>query len=111
MSTLLLKKLKDERQKLLEEAATLGSLLHGSWVERFSTCTRPQCKCHKGRRHGPRYYLVINDQGRQRQKYIPKKMIEKVRSGIANHKRLLEIVERITQINIILIREDSYESE
>ena len=41
MSTLLLKKLKDERQQLLEEAATLGSLLHGSWVERFSTCTRP----------------------------------------------------------------------
>jgi hypothetical protein len=100
-----------ERDELLKEMTTLSSLLHGSWLERYSTCTRPDCACHSGKRHGPRYYLVINDNGQQRQKYIPNSLVKKAQTGLAQHKRLQQIVDRITQINLILMKERNHESE
>ena len=108
MSSIIVKKLLQERSELLTELGSLAKLLRGSWVERYSVCSRPHCKCHKGERHGPRYYLVVNEQGRQRQKYIPKAQVDTVRLGIEQHRQLLEIVNQITQINVRLIREGEY---
>ncbi len=102
-----LKKLIDERSALLAELAELRHMLHGSWVERYLTCVRPECRCHTGERHGPRYYVVVNEGGRQKQKYVPQSQVEAAREGITQHKRLLLIVERITQINIMLMRKEA----
>jgi len=99
------KKLISERTGLLKEMATLSQLLHGSWVERYSVCSRPNCKCHAGQRHGPRHYLVVNEHGRQRQKYIPNSKVEFARAGIAEHKKLQHIVDRITQLNLLIMKE------
>ena len=108
MSTSNIKKLLKERANLLVELAKLTQMLHGSWVERYSVCSRPNCKCHQGERHGPRRYLVINENGRQRQKYVPNAQVDAVKDGIAQYKRLQEIVERITGINVNLIKERVY---
>ena len=108
MSTDEIRKLIEERTRLLEELGTLSQLLHGSWIERFSVCSRPNCRCHQGERHGPRHYLVINEKGRQRQRYIPNLEVEAARKGISQHHRLLEIVDRITYINLALIKERKY---
>jgi hypothetical protein len=108
MSNQNIKKLVNERSKLLEELQSLTQLLHGSWVERYSVCSRKNCKCHKGERHGPRYYLVINENGRQRQKYIPNSLVEAARKGVQQHHRLTDIVDRVTSINLELIKERKY---
>lgn len=100
-------KLLKERSDLLSELGTLSCMLHGSWVERYSVCSRPDCRCHQGERHGPRHYLVINENGRQRQKYIVNVNVETALRGIAEHKRVLEIVDRITHINLALLKEKS----
>jgi hypothetical protein len=102
-------KLIQERAKLLAELASFASLLRGSWVERFSTCSRPNCECHKGKRHGPRHYLVINEKGRQRQRYIPNACVEDAQAGLRQYKRLQEIVQRITSINLSLMKEANRE--
>mgnify|MGYP006920692668 CR=1 FL=1 len=94
----------DERRDLLQELGDLSALLHGSWVERYSTCSRPNCSCHHGKRHGPRYYLVINVKGRQRQRYIPVHLADAVHEGLAQYRRLQEIVQRLTEINLALLR-------
>jgi len=78
-------------------------LLHGSWMERFSQCSRPGCKCHTGKRHGPRSYVIINDNGRQRQKYIPNSFVKTAHRGLGQYKRLQKIVDRITHINLSLM--------
>jgi hypothetical protein len=96
------------RTSLLEELSTLSHLIRGSWFERFATCSRPNCSCHSGRRHGPRYYLVIHEQGRQRQKYVPAAQILVAMDGIEQYHRLHEIVEEITRINLALIKEKAY---
>ena len=96
-----------EKSQLLEELSTLSHLLHGSWMERYSTCTRKGCACHQGKRHGPRYYLVINERGRQRQKYIPQSYLATAKRGLAQYKRLQEIVDRITQLNLLIMKGDT----
>lgn len=98
------KDLIDERRRLLGEMAGLSTLLHGTWLERHSTCSRPGCACHQGRRHGPRRYLVVYEEGRQRQCYIPAALEDAVRAGLSEHRRLQQIVARLTQINLSLLR-------
>lgn len=98
-------KLLKERTELLTEMGTLSQLLHGSWVERYSVCSRPGCRCHSGDRHGPRHYLVINEKGRQHQKYVSNSHIEAAQAGLAQYRRLQEIVDRITHLNLALFKE------
>ena len=104
------KELQKERARLLAELATLSRLLHGSWVERYSVCSRPDCKCHRGERHGPRHYLVVNEAGRQRQKYVANSQVKAALEGLAQHRRLRQIVDQITQLNLNLMKEDEHES-
>ena len=110
MSTKTVKKLRRERAELLAELATLSRLLHGSWVERYSVCSRPDCKCHRGERHGPRHYLVVNESGRQRQKYVANSHVKAAMEGLGQHRRLREIVDQITQLNLALMKENEHES-
>lgn len=110
MSNETAKELLRERAELLAELGTLSHLLHGSWVERYSVCSRPGCRCRGGDRHGPRHYLVVVEGGRQRQKYVPNASVASARKGVAQHRRLREIVERITHINLALMKENDPES-
>lgn len=109
MSNNYMKDLLEERAGLSSELGTLSHVLHGSWVERFSVCSRPRCKCHRGEKHGPRRYLVVRENGKQRQKYIPNAQVAAAKRGRSEYQRLCEIVERITQINLLLMKEDIYE--
>jgi len=109
MSNKIVKKLIDERSRLLSELASLSHMLHGSWVERFSVCSRANCKCHRGHRHGPRHYLVVREKGRQRQKYVPNSQVRAAKTGLAEYHRVTEIIDRITHINLALMKEKAYE--
>ena len=111
MSTSNVEKLMKERSELMSELSGLSDMLHGSWVERYSLCSNKNCKCRAGERHGPRCYLVINENGRQRQKYIPVSKVEAGKEGVRRHKRLMEIVDEITLINLQLIKEGKYGEE
>lgn len=95
-----------ERTRLLAELSTLSRLLHGSWVERYSVCARADCDCHQGARHGPRHYLVVNEAGHQKQKYVRHAQVKAAVQGLAQYRRLQEIVARITQINLALMKEE-----
>ncbi|MGH9340431.1 MAG: DUF6788 family protein [Acidobacteriota bacterium] len=96
--------LQRRRQKLLGEAASLRLLIGGSWFERFSTCSRPQCACHQGQRHGPRTYVVVTQEKAQRQHYVPQDQVQALKKGIRQYRRLLEIVGEVTRINLALMR-------
>jgi hypothetical protein len=96
--------LRRKRRSLLQKLAGLSLLLHGSYVERFSTCTRRRCACHEGRRHGPRSYLALYRQKRQRQIYVRQAERPAVRRGLRQHDELLKLVERLTNLNVQLLR-------
>ncbi len=98
------RKLIRERQRLLETLAELSLLLHASYLERFSTCMRPQCECHRGKKHGPRSYLVVYRGKRQRQAYVPQSQCDAVQRGLRQYEQLGQIVLAITDINLQLMR-------
>ncbi len=108
MSTRKTEQLLAQRKALLKELSTLTHLIRGSSFKRYSTCSRENCVCHTGKRHGPRYYLVIHENGRQRQKYLPAAQVPHVAGGIEQYHRLQKIVDEITQINLALIKEKAY---
>ena len=102
-----IKALRRERRALLKELATLSLLIRGSFFQRFSTCARTHCACHRNRdrRHGPRAYVSVTEDKAQRQHYVPRPQVDDVREGVRQHQRLLRIVERMTAINLQLMRE------
>jgi hypothetical protein len=51
--------------------------------------------------------VTVNAGGRQRQYYIPQSQTEAVRHGIEQYHRLMEIVDRISAINLELMQGES----
>ena len=107
MSNSNIKKLISERSALLLELSSLRHIIHGSVIERYTVCSRPDCKCRRGERHGPVLCVVVNEGGKQRQKYIPKAMHEQARVYVDQYKYALELMDRISAINLQLLSEKS----
>jgi len=95
----------EKRDALLTEMASLRGLLNGSLVQRYSTCSRKNCACHTGKRHGPRLYLAATGEEGQRQTYIPVACAAGAAEGVAQGKRLRAIVREVTALNLRLLRE------
>ncbi len=98
-----------ERARLLEELGKQEWLLQGTWIERYSTCVRPDCKCHQGERHGPRHYVAVMRDGRQRQSYVRRKHEALVREGLRQGQENDRLLQQITDINLELLKEDAYD--
>lgn len=94
-----------KRDALIAEMASLCNLLNGSLVQRYSTCSRKNCACHTGKRHGPRLYLSTTDASGQRQTYIPVACADRAAEGVAQGKRLRVIIRELTALNLQLLRE------
>lgn len=101
-------KLFDERSALLAELASLPHMVHGSIVERYTVCSRPNCKCHRGQKHGPVMCVVVNENGKQRQKYVPKEMRELAVQYVDEYNRALSLMDRISAINMQLLQEKDH---
>ena len=52
--------LRQRKAALLRQLSVPADLLRASYVERFTTCGKPNCVCVRGQRHGPFYYLTAN---------------------------------------------------
>ena len=99
------KKLVARRRRLLQKLETLSLLVHGSYLERLSTCSRKGCACHQGKKHGPRAYVVIRRDGRERLVYLPQEQVALIRKGVRQHGQALALLQQITDINIKLMRD------
>jgi len=85
--------------------APLGEVLRGSLMERYLTCGNPDCKCARGERHGPVWYLSVTlDQSRRAGCTVPGDQVEQVRRWIENYHRVKENLEKISDINRELMR-------
>jgi hypothetical protein len=51
--------LRQRRQGLAKQLPPVTDILRGSLVERYVTCGNPACKCSRGERHGPIWYLTV----------------------------------------------------
>jgi hypothetical protein len=51
--------LRQRRHGLAAQMVPLEEALPGSLVERYLRCGKPNCRCARGRRHGPLWYLTV----------------------------------------------------
>ena len=97
--------LRQRRQGLAQQLPPVTEILRGSLVKRYVTCGNPACKCAKGERHGPLWYLTVTlGRGRTRGRIVPTENVDQVRGWIENYHKVKEHLEKISEINRELLR-------
>jgi hypothetical protein len=72
----------------LQALAKPFPLLAGSLVKQYVICGKPGCRCLRGQKHGPLFYLYWKEQGRSRSLYVPRAKVAELRRQIQNYRRL-----------------------
>jgi hypothetical protein len=94
-----------QRKVGLAKLPPVGEILRGSLMERYVTCGNPACKCARGERHGPAWYLSVTlGPGRTTGSIVPDEKVEEVRGWIENYHKLKDQLEKISDINRELLR-------
>ena len=74
-------------------------------IERYLTCGNPNCKCARGERHGPVWYLSVTlDQSRRAASTVAPEHLEQVRRWIENYHQVKAQLEKISEINREILR-------
>lgn len=103
MRTTEIARLQQRRQRLLDQLHELPDLMRGSLYERERKCGRAACTCATG---GPRHtglQLTVNVGGRTRTRYVRQGERAVIEGRIAAYRRLWEIVEELTAVNLALM--------
>jgi len=99
--------LRQRRQGLANQLPPVAETLRGSLVERYVTCGKPACKCAKGERHGPVWYLTVTlGPGKTTGGIVASDKVEQVRSWVQNYQKVKDHLEKISAINRELLRRE-----
>ena len=63
----------------------------GTIIEKYVTCKRPNCICHRGFPHGPNKYFRHRVDGRWQELYLGKKIVDEYVTKVESNKRIREI--------------------
>lgn len=98
--------LRQRREWLLRSLKIPPDLLRASFVERFTTCGKPNCCCSRGERHGPFYYLAAGLKAGNVRKFLLKTPAQQssAKHGVAAYQVFWDQLEELSQINAELIR-------
>lgn len=106
------RRLTARRQQLRHKLAALGPVLRATVIERFTQCGKGACKCMRGKKHGPSYYLAVSyAKGRTRQVYIPKTLRPVAETWVRNYRQALDVLEEVSNIDLELLRRKTPEAE
>jgi hypothetical protein len=99
--------LRQRRQGLAQQLPPVTETLRGSLIERYVTCGNPSCKCAKGDRHGPIWYLTVTlGPGKTTGGIIATEKVEQVRGWVQNYQKVKDHLEKISEINRELLRRE-----
>lgn len=88
----------------LKQLATTTPILAASLVHFQRHCGNPACRCLNG---GPKHssqHLTFKDRGRSCSVYVPLDLLTEVRSWIAEHRRLKQLLREINLLTLALVR-------
>ena len=99
--------LQQRRRGLVKTLPPLEETLRGSLLERYVTCGNKACKCARGERHGPVWYLSVTlGVGKTSSATLAPDQVDRARQWIDNHDTVKEHLEQISAINReLLLRE------
>jgi len=77
----------DEMLPLLNSMMDCGPLIVGSIYETYRTCSYPNCRCHKGQKHGPFPSISYSISGKHKSRPIRKDDLPGVTTKTAAYKK------------------------
>jgi hypothetical protein len=80
--------------------ARLLPMVAGSLVEQYVTCGKPRCRCTRGQKHGPLYYLYWKEPGRSRSLYVPRERVGELRRQVENYHRFQTELARLLRLQL-----------
>lgn len=98
--------LRQRRAALLRRLALPPQAIRASVVERFGTCGKAGCSCHRGAMHGPYYYLTQCVAVGHMRKFLLKgsQALDTARAAVAAFNAFYDGLEELSQINAELLR-------
>jgi hypothetical protein len=87
----------------LKKCCPTGPVLAASLATVRRRCGQPSCHCAKGGALHVAHQLTLKEKGKTRTVYVPKELLDEVRSWIAEHRRLKRLLQEITQLTLALI--------
>jgi hypothetical protein len=98
--------LRQRRRALLRRLALPPQAIRASVVERFGTCGKASCSCHRGAKHGPYYYLTQCVAVGHMRKFLLKGpgVLATARGAVAAFNAFYDGLEELSQINAELLR-------
>lgn len=88
---------RDFRSKLVRIVSS-GGFIRGTLSQREKVCGKPTCKCARGEKHVA-LYLVVSQEGRLRQLFVPKSHEEIVRQWTEQYRQAEALLEEISKIH------------
>jgi hypothetical protein len=91
---------------LLKQTQVPPDFLRASYVRQFLTCGKSNCRCRRGFKHGPFFYLVQCLRDGRIQKFLLKTAEQRrnARAGITAQSQYQEQLEKLSEINTELAR-------
>lgn len=96
-----------ERERILQKLAEWPPVLRGSLRRHRSRCGNPNCACHHPKHpklHGPYHYLSHRYENRTQTILLTDSKRGHAIAWMANYKRLIKLVYRLSEVNFRLLR-------
>jgi len=92
---------------LIHKLPAPTKIIQGSLVVYRTTCYRPgACHCHKGKKHGPYWYLSMRRGGKTKKVLIPKKKLPLIQRYLHNWRLYSHLIRQIMETNLELIKKE-----
>ena len=103
--------LRKRKLDLLVRLALPVDAMRASCVQQYLTCGKINCRCRRGRKHGPFHYLVQCLGPGKIQKFLLKtaSQQELARASVAAYTQFQKQLEELSQINAELLRRGAVE--
>lgn len=92
----------NRRKKALGNMPKPQECIRGSLVIMRRFCGKPNCRCLKGKKHKA-VYLSQSLKGKTKMIYIPEAQAKKATKQIKNYRRVKEVLNILSNINIRLL--------
>ena len=102
--------MKERKAALLEQILVPSNFLRASYVKQYLTCGKTNCRCRRGFKHGPFYYLVQCRCAGQVRKFLLKtpEQRRQARASIAALLVFQRQLAALSEINTELVRRGGF---
>jgi hypothetical protein len=95
-----MKNVEGKKAELLSKIQGCSGMLQGSLVVLYRKCGRKGCRCERGEKHGPAYYLSYKEEGVTQMIYIPASRLEEVKKAMEAFSRYWELGVKLSRLNL-----------